>query len=87
VVWFGESLPADALERAWYLARDADVLLSIGTSTLVQPAASLPVLALEGGAWVIEINPDRTPLSSRADLVLSQTAGTALPVLLEALRV
>jgi NAD-dependent deacetylase len=87
VVWFGESLPEDALNRAWQLSQAADVLLSVGTSTLVQPAATLPVLALEGGAYVIEINPDRTPLSDQAHLVVSQTAGAALSALLEALRV
>jgi NAD-dependent deacetylase len=85
VVWFGESLPADALERAWQLAETADVLLSIGTSTLVQPAASLPMLALERGATVIEINPDRTPLSEAADLHLASAAGPALCALRNAL--
>lgn len=87
VVWFGESLPEDALARAWQLAEAADVLLSVGTSTLVQPAASLPLPALERGAYVIEINPDRTPLSGQADLALSLAAGAALPALLRALRV
>ncbi len=87
VVWFGESLPAEALERGWQLATTADVLLSIGTSTLVQPAASLPLLALERGAYVIEINPDRTPLSAQANLVVQRTAGVALPALLDALSV
>jgi NAD-dependent deacetylase len=87
VVWFGESLPAHALERAWQLAQDADVLLSIGTSTLVQPAASLPLLALERGHYVIEINPDRTPLSDQANLTVSLTAGQALSALRAALRV
>lgn len=82
VVWFGESLPAHALERAWQLAEGADVLLSIGTSTLVQPAASLPLPALERGACVIEINPDRTPLSGEVDFHLPHKAGPVLSALL-----
>jgi NAD-dependent deacetylase len=87
VVWFGESLPVDALERAWQLAQAADVLLSVGTSTLVQPAASLPLLALERGVYVIEINPGSTPLSHQAKLALSLSAGAALPALRRALQV
>jgi NAD-dependent deacetylase len=86
VVWFGESLPEDALTRAWQLAQSADVLLSIGTSALVQPAASLPMLALEQGAYVVEINPGRTPFSGQASLSICRNAGSALPALLDALR-
>ena len=81
VVWFGESLPQAALQRAFQLAQAADVVMSIGTSTLVQPAASLPSLAREHGAYVIEINPNRTPLSDAADLHLSLPAGAALVAL------
>jgi len=81
VVWFGEALPEDALARAWALAQAADVLLSVGTSTLVQPAASLPRLALERGAYVVEINPERTPLSDAVDLHLPMKAGPALDAL------
>ena len=86
VVWFGERLPEAALERAWSLARESDVLLSIGTSTLVQPAASLPMLALEAGAFVIEINPDRTPLSQVTGLHLPLAAGPALVALKDTLK-
>lgn len=78
VVWFGEALPAGALEQAWALAGEAEVLLSIGTSALVQPAASLPLVAREAGAWVIEINPDPTPLSGRVQEAVRGTAGAAL---------
>jgi NAD-dependent deacetylase len=85
VVWFGEALPPGALEEAWSLAEQADVLLSIGTSSLVQPAASLPLVALEAGAWVVEVNPDPTPLSRQAHQVLRQTAGAALTGLQRAL--
>jgi NAD-dependent deacetylase len=79
VVWFGEALPAQALEDAFAEARGCDVFLSIGTSTVVEPAASLPFAALEAGAAVIEVNPARTPLSARATIVLAGAAGDVLP--------
>jgi len=78
VVWFGELLPEGAMERATAAALDCDVCFSIGTSTLVQPAASLPFAALRSGAAVIEINPSRTSLSDLADFSLQATAATAL---------
>lgn len=86
VVWFGENLPAQALEKAWTAAQSADVFFSIGTSTVVQPAASLPLVALEHGATVIEVNPDQTPLSSLAQFRLSGPAGFILPKLLKHLK-
>jgi len=79
VVWFGEPLPAAALEAAWSAARRCQVMLVIGTSALVQPPASLPLLAMEHGARVVEINPDPTPLSERVDEVIRQPAAAALP--------
>lgn len=82
IVWFGESLPAEALRRAEALALRCDVCLVIGTSGLVYPAATLPLLAKDAGAFVIEINPQRTPLSSHCDVVIEETAASALPVLL-----
>ena len=84
VVWFGESLPAAALEEAMRAARESQVFFSIGTSSLVQPAAALPLLALENGALVVEINPQETPLSERADFCLRVASGDALPALVEA---
>ena len=78
VVWFGESLPAEAMNLAMEKAAACDVCFSIGTSTLVQPAASLPFFALEAGAVVIEINPVPTFLSSRAQFSLRATAAEAL---------
>ena len=85
VVWFGESLPEDALNQAWRLARQADVILSVGTSALVQPAASLPIIGVQAGAVLIEINPEPTPLSAQAHHVLRASAGTALPAIARAL--
>lgn len=79
VVWFNETLPADALQAAYDHTRAAEVFFSIGTSALVQPAASLPFAALQNGAIVIEINPTPTPLSSRATFVLEGKAGEILP--------
>ena len=82
VVWFGEMLPPKALEEAFAAAQGCDVFLSIGTSTVVEPAASLPFAALDAGASVIEVNPTRTPLSARATIVLAGAAGEVLPRLL-----
>ena len=79
VVWFGEALPQKALDDAVAAATSCDVFLSVGTSTLVEPAASLPFAALEAGAAVIEVNPARTPLSARATIVLAGAAGEVLP--------
>ena len=79
VVWFGESLPAEALAAAYASARRCDLMLVIGTSALVQPAASLPLIALQRGAHVIEVNPQQTPISSLVDQVIREPAAVALP--------
>lgn len=85
VVWFGESLPDAAIQRAFTTAECADLVMSIGTSALVYPIAALPQRALQAGAKVIEINPSVTPLSSAADYSLRASAGAVLPQLLSAL--
>ena len=85
VVWFGESLPQKALHTAFTAAEQCDLFLSIGTSSVVQPAASLPLVALEQGITTVEINPNPTPLSARATYVLPGSSGQILPVLLERL--
>lgn len=82
VIWFGEALPADAFRRAEAAARAADVVLCIGTSGVVFPAAGLPLLALEGGAYGVEINPARSALTGALDVWIGEKAGTALPALL-----
>jgi len=84
VVWFGEQLPSDAMAEAHRLAESAGVMLVIGTSATVQPAASLPVVALRQGAALIEVNPEQTPLTPMVDLSLQGPAGTTLPQLAEA---
>lgn len=78
VVWFGEALPADALQAAFEAARTSELFFSIGTSTAVEPAASLPWVALEAGATVVEINPERTALSGHAHYALAGPAGKIL---------
>jgi NAD-dependent deacetylase len=85
VVWFGEGLPTGAFEAASEAARACDVFLSIGTSSLVYPAAALPFEALEKGAVLVEVNPDETPLSAYADHVLRGPAGEMLPRLVTAI--
>jgi NAD-dependent deacetylase len=82
VVWFGEPL-GEVWAEAEHAAREAEVLLVIGTSAVVYPAASLAPIARSAGARVIEINPEQTPLSSRVDLSLRGAAGELLPRLLE----
>lgn len=79
VVWFGEALPAAALDAALEAAADCELFLSIGTSGLVEPAASLAYAALDRGARVIEVNPDPTPLAGQAWAAFAGKAGEVLP--------
>ena len=83
VVWFGEALPQQILEESVTAARHAQVFLVVGTSGVVQPAASLPLLARDAGARVIEVNPEETPLSSSADASFRFSSGELLPKLVE----
>ncbi len=85
VVWFEESLPEPALAAAEDAARRCRVLLVVGTSAEVYPAAGLPELARRSGALVVEVNPNPTTLSATADYVLRAAAGTVLPALLAGL--
>ena len=81
VVWFGEHLPADVLEAAFAAAAACDLMLVVGTSALVQPAASLPLMARQNGAVLVEVNPQPTPLSDFVNLSLREPAAQALPPL------
>jgi NAD-dependent deacetylase len=83
VVWFGEMLPEDAIARAIHAAETCDMFISIGTSTVVYPAASLPMIAAEHGAYTVEVNPDETPFSRYANLIMREPAGEAVPRLHE----
>lgn len=84
VVWFGESLPEANIERAVDASSNCDVFFSVGTSGVVHPAASLPFIALEHKAVVIEINPNSTPLSPYTTYKIYGPAGKVLPALVEA---
>jgi NAD-dependent deacetylase len=81
IVWFGESLPQDVWAAAVEAASRADVLLVVGTSGQVQPAASLATLA-PTGALVVEVNPESTPLSAYAHVTLRGSAAEVLPRLI-----
>lgn len=83
VVWFGEMLPAGILAESQRAARSCDVMLVIGTSGIVYPAAELPYLAQENGATLIEVNPETTEITALAGIVLRAPSGNALPRLVE----
>jgi NAD-dependent deacetylase len=82
VVWFGEQLPEGAVERAAAAVAEAELVLVVGTSGLVQPAASLPLIAAGRGTPVVEINPEDTALTPHADRTVRAGAAEALPRLL-----
>jgi len=85
VVWFGEALPTGAIRSAWDAAESCDVMLVVGTSALVQPAASLPMVGKAHGAYVVEVNLEAIPLTRIADETHSGRAGEILPRVLGAL--
>ena len=78
VVFFGESLPTDVLDDAVNETKNCDLFLVVGSSLVVQPAASLPVAAVQNGARLVIINRDPTPLDDAAHLVLHEKASEAL---------
>ncbi len=79
VVWFGESLPRDAMQEAQNAARLCRLMLVVGTSSLVYPAASIPQFAKSAGAFLVEVNPERTPLTPLVDEYYDGPAGEILP--------
>lgn len=81
VVLFGEMLPAGAFELAAHEAASSELCFVIGTSAIVYPAASLPEIARDAGAYLVEVNPELTPLSEICDEVLTGNAGEVLPLL------
>lgn len=81
VVWFGESLPLMDLQMAVRASQNCSIFLSVGTSGVVYPAAALAHAAMENGSIIVEINPEETPLTSRADFVLRGRSGELLPQL------
>lgn len=85
VVWFGEMLPRAELDSAMKTAQSCDAFFSIGTSGLVQPAASLPIMAKQNGAILVEINMEKTPLTQMADYYFCGKSGEILPDLVKQL--
>ena len=84
VVWFGEMLPEDEWNASVRAAEGADLFMSIGTSAAVYPAASIPLLAKRSGAYIVEINPEPTPLTPQADEFLRGPSGRFLPLIADA---
>ena len=85
IVWFGEQLPDGPWNAAVEAVSAADLLVVVGTSGIVYPAAGLPEMALARGTVVVEVNPDPTPLSAEATVTVRESASTALPALLQQL--
>ncbi|WP_197382023.1 NAD-dependent deacylase [Mycolicibacterium mengxianglii] len=85
IVWFGEPLPDAPWNAAVEAVNTADLLVVVGTSGIVYPAAGLPELAVARGTVVVEVNPEPTPLSSSATVTVRESASTALPTLLDRL--
>lgn len=85
VVWFGEQLPDDAWNNSVQAIENADLVVTVGTSAVVYPAAGLPEYAAAKGIPVIEVNPEATPFSDQATLCVRETAALALPTLLQRL--
>ncbi|VVQ26468.1 SIR2 family NAD-dependent protein deacylase [Pseudomonas fluorescens] len=83
VVWYGENLPSQAWKAAVLLVKDCDLLISVGTSGIVMPAAGLPELALASGASVIHVNKADVAMGEEREFMLAGAAAEVLPVLLE----
>ncbi len=86
VVWFGENLPIDVFDKAVEATRRCELLLSIGTSAVVYPAAGLPLQAKEHGSYVVEINVEYTELSPYVNETIIGRAGEVVPALLEIMK-
>jgi len=86
VVWFGEPIPEKSLTDSISSAERCDLFITIGTSGVVQPAASLPAVAKRSGAFVVEINLQPTPVTPMADLFIEGKSGQILPVLVEKIK-
>ncbi|MBI2723770.1 MAG: NAD-dependent protein deacylase [Chloroflexi bacterium] len=86
VVSFGEPIPRDALESCYEQAMLSDCVLCVGTSAVVYPAAQFPEMIVEDGGVMIEVNPDETPLTRLAAIVLRGRAGEVLPRVVAAVR-
>lgn len=81
IVWFGESLLPEVIQSSFKAAENCDLMLVVGTSAVVQPAASLPGIAQSAGAYVIEVNAEETPISDMVDDSYIGMGGEILPLL------
>ena len=86
VVWFGEILPQETFLEAEHAAERCGLFFSVGTSAIVYPAASLPMLAKQGGAYMVEVNTERTDQSGMFDETLLGKAGEILPSIAEVIQ-
>jgi len=86
-VLFGEMLPRDTYLKAIYFSYTADVMLVIGTSLLVEPAASLPYQARERGAKIVTINKDKTPIDDLSEYVLKGDSDEILVSILNSIKI
>jgi len=85
-VFFGEVIPDNAMWRSRQAATDCDLMLVVGTSAVVQPASMMPVIAKNSGAKIIEINPERTPLTlDISDYLIMGKAGEVMNRIVEAM--
>lgn len=87
VVWFGEILPEREWNASVAASEMADLFLAVGTSAVVYPAASLPLIAKRAGAYVVEINIEQTELSPKVDEHIAGKSGEILPCLVQELRI
>ena len=83
VVWFGEMLPQDAINYAFAVSQECDLFFSVGTSAVVHPAASLPLIAKRSGAYVVEVNISSTEITHMVDESLFGKSGEILPSLVK----
>lgn len=86
IVWFGEMLDPEIIDAAFLKAERAELFFTVGTSALVHPAASLPIIAKQHGATLVEVNPEETPLTDLADFSFRSPSGEFLPLLMEKLK-
>jgi NAD-dependent deacetylase len=86
VVWFGEMLDPEIIDAAFREAERCDCFLSVGTSALVHPAATLPIAAKRHGATLVEINLEPTPLSDIAEIAVQGKSGEILPQIVQSLK-
>ena len=84
-VLFGQAMPEDALRRAFTVAGASDLMLVVGSSLVVQPAARIPEIAVASGARLAIVNNEPTPLDDLADVVVRASAGAVLSALADAL--